>query len=69
MKKIVIFLGIILIILLSVKNTYKTTECWWGVIYPSLSFVGIDNGEPEVKYEFALKDWFKQQFSFLVSSH
>lgn len=54
MKKIVIFLGILLIIFLSVnlyiKNNYQTVECWWGVMYPSLSFIALEDEEENTRY-------------------
>lgn len=50
-KKIVLILFVIVLILFGIKyyNSQKTTECWWGVIYPSLSFVAIE----EDNYEYA----------------
>lgn len=54
MKKIVIFLGVILILCLSVnlyiRNHYQTVECWWGVMYPSLSFIALEDEEQTVRY-------------------
>ena len=81
MKKIVIFLGLILIIILSVNLYIKrtqTVECWWGVIYPTLSFIALEDEEPtrysslnntfveqepEIKYDFMFLKWLRQ-FSF-----
>ena len=45
-KKIVIFLSLFIIVLLSwnfYQQKTKTVECWWGVIYPSLSFIGFED--------------------------
>lgn len=81
MKKIVIFLGLILIIILSVNLYIKrtqTVECWWGVMYPTLSFIVLEDEEPtrysslnntfveqepEIKYDFMFLKWLRQ-FSF-----
>lgn len=81
MKKIVIFLGLILIIILSVNLYIKrtqTVECWWGVMYPTLSFIALEDEEPirysslnntfveqepEIKYDFMFLKWLRQ-FSF-----
>ena len=52
-KKIVILLGLILIILLSVNLYIKRTqavECWWGVMYRSLSFIALEDEEETVRY-------------------
>lgn len=46
MKKLVIFL-IILVLLISgilfYQKRYETVECWWGVLYPSLSYIGFES--------------------------
>lgn len=52
-KRIVILLGLILIILLSINLYIKRTqtiECWWGVMYPSLSFIALEDEEETVRY-------------------
>lgn len=46
MKKIVIIALIILFIIIMLFKYYdsqKTVECWWGTIYPTLSFVGFED--------------------------
>lgn len=81
-KKIVILLGLILIIVLS-ANLYikrnQAVECWWGVMYPTLSFIALEDEEPtrysslnttyveqepEIKYDFMFLKWFREKFSF-----
>lgn len=50
MKKLVIFLSLILIILLGIQvyQYYnRTVECWWGVMYPSLSFIPLEDEDEE----------------------
>ena len=46
MKKFVIYLILIFIIIMGISFfKYKTeaTECWWGVLYPTLSYVGFED--------------------------
>lgn len=46
MKKFVICLILIFIIIMGISFfKYKTeaTECWWGVLYPTLSYVGFED--------------------------
>lgn len=47
-KKIILFLITVFSFILgfNIYNSYKTVECWWGTLYPSLSFVAVDE-EPE----------------------
>ena len=76
-KKIVILLGIILIIVLSINLYFKRTqsiECWWGVMYPSLSFIALEDEptryssldnhyieqESEIKYDFMFLKWLRK---------
>ena len=51
-KKIIfiLILGLIIFIGIDYYNSQKTVECWWGVVYPSLSFIAIeDEDEDETK--------------------
>lgn len=50
MKTIFIGLITLIIVLAGVYyyNSQKTVECWWSVVYPSLTFVGV---EDEYGYE------------------
>ena len=49
-KKIILILvlGLVIFIGISYYNSRKTVECWWGVVYPSLSFIAIED-EDETK--------------------
>lgn len=49
-KKLIISLFIVGLIILGIKlyNSQKTVECWWSVMYPSLSYVEVDD-EPNEK--------------------
>ena len=54
-KRIVILLGILFILFTGlnyfIQNKYKSVECWWGVMYPSLSFIALEEDEEEtVRY-------------------
>ena len=44
-KKILIgILGLCIIVFgVWYYNSQKTVECWWGVLYPPLSFVGFED--------------------------
>lgn len=84
MKKKLIIFTILFIILLFGINLYKkkteTIECWWGVMYPTLSYVGFEDidetkissvdtnyiyiGDNKVKYKFAIVEWLENLFSF-----
>lgn len=51
-KKIILVISIAFIIVFGFKtyNSSKTVECWWGTLYPSLSFVAFeDEAELESK--------------------
>lgn len=54
-KKIVIFLGILFILFtglnLYMQKRYQTVECWWGVMYPPLSFIAIEDEESATKQQ------------------
>jgi len=59
-KKIVILLGIT-IILFAILMTYiqrrnETVECWWGVMYPSLSFIAMEDEEEKVSVRYSSLD-------------
>ena len=49
-KKIILILVLSLVIFIGISyyNSRKTVECWWGVVYPSLSFIAIED-EDETK--------------------
>ena len=44
-KKIIfiLVLGLIIFIGIDYYNSQKTVECWWGVLYPSLSFIAVED--------------------------
>lgn len=79
-KKLVIFLSLLVILFFGINYYKKKTEaveCWWGVMYPSLSYVGFEDEtkisstdidyvyyDGKVKYKFALLEWFDNLFSF-----
>ena len=46
-KKIIfiLLLSLIIFIGLDFYNSQQTVECWWGVMYPSLSFIAIEDEE------------------------
>lgn len=46
-KKIIfiLVLGSIIFIGIDYYNSQKAVECWWGVLYPSLSFIAIEDRE------------------------
>ena len=46
-KKIIfiLVLGLIIFVGIDYYNSQKTVECWWGVLYPSLSFIAIEDEE------------------------
>lgn len=41
---IILFIAIIIFL---ICNYYKTQECWWGVLYPNLSFIAIEEESQE----------------------
>lgn len=82
MKKLVIFLFIIILLFIGMnyyQQKYKTIECWWGVMYPSLSFIGFEDNEEiqyssldkikvkprneTIKYKSFILEWLKEKFS------
>ena len=83
MKKVIVLLCLILILLVGInlhKAATATTECWWGVIYPNLSYVAFEDTENtkisasdtkyiylndnKIKYKFAIVEWFNNVFNF-----
>lgn len=46
-KKIIfiLLLSLIIFIGLDFYNSQQTVECWWGTVYPSLSFIAIEDEE------------------------
>ena len=58
MNKFLLLILIIFVIIIcgyAYYNSQKTTECWWGVLYPSLSFIGFEENKSE-KTEFSSVD-------------
>ena len=49
-KKIIfiLVLGLIIFVGIDYYNSQKTVECWWGVLYPSLSLIAVED-EDETK--------------------
>lgn len=46
-KKIILSLIVLILIVIGIKyyNSRKTVECWWGVAYPTLSFIAFEDEE------------------------
>lgn len=44
-KIVIILLAILFIIIINFYNSQRTVECWWGTVYPSLSFIAIEDEE------------------------
>lgn len=78
MKKLVIFLFIIVLLFIGLnyyyQQKYKTIECWWGVLYPNLSFIGFENDTKyssineikpnnKIQYKSFIFEWLKEKFS------
>lgn len=79
-KKLVIFLSLLVILFFGInyyKKKTETVECWWGVMYPSLSYIGFEDetkisstdtdyvyADNKIKYKFAIVEWFNNLFSF-----
>lgn len=64
-KKIILILIIIGLIFMCVKyyNSQKTIECWWGVLYPSLTNVGFeDDTELDSKISSSNPDYIPTNF-------
>lgn len=52
MKKILVLLSLILVLIIGFlyyQHKTETIECWWGVLYPNLSFIGFENEEDNTK--------------------
>lgn len=81
MRKFIIFLSLILILVSGIvwyQYQHRTVECWWGVMYPSLSFIGFEEdtkvsaldtnymptSSNETKYKLAIVEWLENLFSF-----
>ena len=79
MKRFVICLVIILLVVLGVSfYKYKTNsvECWWGVVYPQLSYIAFKDEDTKVsssdtdyfyidnkiKVKWAIWEWIKSSF-------
>lgn len=81
MKKVIVLLCLILVLLTIGISFYqyqnRTVECWWGVLYPNLSFIGFE--EPQqisaldknyipntdgINFKFAIIEWLKNSFQF-----
>lgn len=50
-KKIILSLIVLILIVIGIKyyNSRKTVECWWGVAYPTLSFIAFEDEEDTSK--------------------
>lgn len=50
-KKIILSLIVLILIVIGIKyyNSRKTVECWWGVVYPTLSFIAFEDEEDTSK--------------------
>lgn len=50
MKKFIVCFLIFILIVLGVElfKSQQTVECWWGVMYPQLSFIGFENEEQDM---------------------
>ena len=80
MKKKILIFALVFIIAFFMgwyKKKTQAVECWWGVMYPSLSYVGFEDEtkisstdkdyvytDNKVKYKFAIVEWFENLFSF-----
>ena len=62
MRKIIVALVVFFVVFvgLSFYNSQRTVECWWGVMYPTLSYIGIDDETETVKTDSAIFKWFKR---------
>ena len=49
MKKIIIALIIFFTVFIGLEfyNSRKTIECWWGVAYPTLSFIAFEDEDED----------------------
>lgn len=49
MKKIIISIIVFFIVFIGIEfyNSQKTVEAWWGVMYPTLSFIGFEDEEQD----------------------
>lgn len=50
-KKIILSLIVLILIVIGIRyyNSRKTVECWWGVAYPTLSFIAFEDEEDTSK--------------------
>ena len=66
-KRIVILLGILFILFTGlnyfIQNKYRSVECWWGVMYPALSFVALEDEEETVRYSSLDNHFYTEQES------
>lgn len=46
-KKIILSLIMLILIIIGIRyyNSKRTVECWWGVAYPTLSFIAFEDEE------------------------
>lgn len=50
-KKIILSLIVLILIIIGIRyyNSKRTVECWWGVAYPTLSFIAFEDEEDTSK--------------------
>lgn len=50
-KKIILSLIMLILIIIGIRyyNSKRTVECWWGVAYPTLSFIAFEDEEDTSK--------------------
>lgn len=50
-KKVILSLIVLILIIIGIRyyNSRKTVECWWGVAYPTLSFIAFEDEEDTSK--------------------
>lgn len=46
-KKVILSLIVLILIIIGIRyyNSKRTVECWWGVAYPTLSFIAFEDEE------------------------
>lgn len=51
MKKLIISLIICFVLFIGLEwyQSQKTVECWWGVLYPALSFIAVEDDSEDNK--------------------
>lgn len=46
-KKVILSLIVLILIIIGIRyyNSKRTVKCWWGVAYPTLSFIAFEDEE------------------------